>query len=579
MTIEKGQKKAGQFRSMQLKQKVHRIFILIAAFYIVCLFLSFCLIYQSRMIESASDNMIRDVRTVSNNLATTIEKVNGFSMILFTNKDIVSYLKREAVEGQNLPDKAVMETIYDTMNAYPDVSSVYIIRNDFRFLSVTQGVIRFDRQLIRDEVWRREIDERDGAYVLRVNGDGAWVPQTGGDILTLIRNINDINSLQKLGMMAVNIEVSQLSEIIEASKVDGRNYYLLDHNGDTVYSGNGTQPPKVTIGEYLTLYTSAGLFRKNITCTYRVPGSDIALVCTEHFVLWQNISGELLILLLIMVTATLVMLIVLDRLLAKYITNPIKKLAFTMGSVKDGWLRRASLQTYDDEIGMLKDSYNEMLVEMNRLIEELLQKEKNMRKAEVDILQQQIKPHFLYNTIGMIASLSIDDDVDRMQVYDALETLGSFYRQFLSSGDNEVPLSTEIDIMRKYLKLQKLRYGEVFDDEYDVDESCLDVKLPKLTIQPIVENSLYHGVRMKGEKGTIRIRVYRKQDWIYVEIFDDGVGMSEETIRRVLHEDAKNFGLRRTLERLRYYSKDENVYEIVSKEGEFTKVIFRLREG
>lgn len=569
----------GHFRSMPLRQKVHRFFIMTALFYTVCLFLSFCLIYQNRMIESASDNIIRDVRTVSNNLAATIEKVNGFSMILFTNKNVVAYLKKDAVAGENLSDKMVMETIYDTMNAYPDVSSVYIIRNDHRFLSVTQGVIRFDRQLIEDEAWQKDINDKDGGYVLRINGDGAWVPQTGGDILSLIRNVNDINTLQKIGMMAVNIEVSELKEIIEASKVSGRHYYLLDHNGNTVYSGDGEEAPQVKAGKYLTLHTSAGLFRKNITCSYRVPGSDIILICTDRFVLWQNISMELLVLLFVTLTVTLVMLGILDHLLAKYITNPVKKLAHTMGSVKDGWLRRASLETYDDEIGMLKDSYNEMLVEMNRLIEELLLNEKNIRRAEIDILQQQIKPHFLYNTIEMIACLSIDEEIDRLQVYDALETLGSFYRQFLSSGENEVPLSTEIDIMKKYLKLQKLRYGNVFDDVYEIDETCLSVKLPKLTIQPIVENSLYHGIRMKGEKGIIRIRVSRESDLIYVEIYDNGVGMSEETIQKVLHGNTRNFGLRRTLERLQYSGKNEDVYQIVSREGEYTKVILRLSEG
>lgn len=572
-------KKTGKrFRAMQLKQKVRTIFILMSASYIVCLFVAFTAIYRDQMLETAEENLRYDVKGLAGTLSVQVEKVNGFSRILFSNKNIVAYLCGDPSEERSDYGNA-LRTIYDTMNAYPEVSSVYIIRNDNNFLSVTQGIISFDRQLIRSEAWRREVDQRDGAYVLRVNGDGAFVPKTSGDIICLIRNINDIDTLQTIGMMAVNFDVRVFAEATgEADNVSvsHRDYYLLDSGGEVFcHVGEGEEtyegvPPENAL-------TSTGNFvRETLVCSYEIPGSDMSVVCVEQFVLWDNISYKILAIAVILAAIMLVMMLALDRFLAIYITEPIKKLAQTMSSVKDGWLRRVSLRTYDDEIGMLKDSYNEMLVEMNRLIEELLEKEQNMRKAEIDVLQQQIKPHFLYNTIEMIASLAVDEEEERDRVYDALETLGSFYRQFLSHGSNTVPLETELEITRKYLKLQKLRYGDIFDDAYEVDASCLQCQVPKLTIQPLVENSLYHGIRMKGEFGTIRIRIWREEDGIYLEVYDNGVGMNQDTIARVLQEE-RHFGLKGTLERFRYYY-GTGSYRIESEVGRYTRIVLRLQE-
>ena len=163
-------------------------------------------------------------------------------------------------------------------------------------------------------------------------------------------------------------------------------------------------------------------------------------------------------------------------------------------------------------------------------------------------------------------------------MYDALETLGSFYRQFLSNGSNEVSLATEIEIAKKYLKLQKLRYGEIFEDVYEIDESCLSLRLPKLTIQPIIENSLYHGIRPKGEFGTIRIRVFRKDDEVHVELYDNGVGMRGSLVANIMKDTEEHFGLRRTIERFCYFEKRDDCYTIESKEGEYTQITLVLRD-
>ena len=198
------------------------------------------------------------------------------------------------------------------------------------------------------------------------------------------------------------------------------------------------------------------------------------------------------------------------------------------------------------------------------------------------VLQEQIKPHFLYNSIETIGFLALDAGADK--VHDALETLGSFYRNFLSKGDREIRLNQEINIVKDYLSLQKLRYGDIIEDEYDITEEAGHFIVPKLILQPLVENSIYHGIRLKGEKGLIKVSAYVSDDILYLKVRDTGVGMSEETIKKVLstdrvkgdETDSGSFGLWGTIERIRIYCNRDDVVSIASEPGEYTEIEIRI---
>jgi len=222
----------------------------------------------------------------------------------------------------------------------------------------------------------------------------------------------------------------------------------------------------------------------------------------------------------------------------------------------------------------LKDSYNEMLVELNHLIEQLVEKEKVVQQASYEAMQEQIKPHFLYNTLETLGYLALEKP--RAEVYEAIETLGSFYRRFLSSGQSEILLSEEIEIIRNYLTLQKLRYEDIFSDEYDICMNISHIKVPRLILQPLVENSLYHGIRPKGEKGRIRISVYQQEGQVRISVFDTGIGMGAEQLEQIKAGSRHSFGLKKTIQRLQNYYGVEDVYEIRSEPGYYCEVVLKL---
>ncbi|MDQ2086062.1 histidine kinase [Herbivorax sp. ANBcel31] len=215
------------------------------------------------------------------------------------------------------------------------------------------------------------------------------------------------------------------------------------------------------------------------------------------------------------------------------------------------------------------------LIEVDKIINELLYREREIKRAEMEVLQERINPHFLYNALGTIANLALENSDEK--TYDAIEALGNFYRKFLSGGNKEVSLKEEIEMVKNYLKIQKLRYEDVFEDKYEIDENLLNIVVPKLFLQPLVENSLYHGVRLKEGRGTIKISVYQKEEKIHIVVFDTGVGMSEKHLKQIMDKGGKNgFGLKSTIERIQYYYSTSDVYEITTKEGFYFKIDIKI---
>jgi two-component system sensor histidine kinase YesM len=321
-------------------------------------------------------------------------------------------------------------------------------------------------------------------------------------------------------------------------------------------------------------FASKSITSNEVVYSHTIEGSPLHVLVYDKVSAFENLSPQLIMTMVVFLIVTGVSLLLIGLFITVYITRPVEQLVHSMDSVKGGWLRRVSIKLSDDEIGQLKDSYNNMLVEINTLIEELVEKETAVQKAEMEALQEQIKPHFLYNTLDTIAYLALENP--REEVYDTIETLGNFYRKFLSKGQTDITLADEMDITKNYLKLQKLRYGDIFTDEYRIDDEIANVKVPRLMLQPLVENALYHGVRLKGEMCEIKVSARHEGEFIIVSVYDTGVGMSKEKIEGIMERESNSFGFKKTIERVALYFDKEDIYEIKSREGYYFEVILKI---
>ncbi len=270
---------------------------------------------------------------------------------------------------------------------------------------------------------------------------------------------------------------------------------------------------------------------------------------------------------------------IISYLLSCTISKPILKLVNIMKEIKSGDMKlRANLKA-KGEIGMLGDGFNSLMDRINNLLDQIYIQQKSKRENEFKLLQSQIKPHFLYNTIETIISFIKLDMKEKAML--TAKNLAGFYRISLSKGKDIISIEEEICLINNYLSIQKLRYVEYLDYKIEFDDKIIKYQIPKLTLQPLIENAIYHGLKEKEEKGNLIIKGYYEQDCIKIEVFDDGVGMTENQIRSVLNPPSKDkkstdFGLHNVDSRLKLLYGNNYGIIIESKVGEYTKVIVKL---
>lgn len=241
---------------------------------------------------------------------------------------------------------------------------------------------------------------------------------------------------------------------------------------------------------------------------------------------------------------------------------------------------RADVNT-NDEIEILADSINDMTEHLEDMVTTIKEDERRMRHTELRLLQEQINPHFLYNTLDTIVWLIESNKSD--QAEDMVVSLSSFFRLVLSHGQEFITIRDEEKHIRSYLEIQQVRYKDILDFEINIDSEIYPYEILKLTLQPLVENALYHGIKYKRAKGTINVTGYLEDEMIILKVEDDGVGMSEEVLEKLQSEIMKpcqetdaGFGLANVNERIRMNFGPEYGMEISSKQDIGTSVVIKI---
>lgn len=280
------------------------------------------------------------------------------------------------------------------------------------------------------------------------------------------------------------------------------------------------------------------------------------------------------------------------------LSNPIHELAMKMGGVPKGDFKPVSADEHNnEEINTLINAFNNMTIEMNELIEKIKGKakiEKDLKEQEIknletvallnqselNFLQSQINPHFLFNTLNTIVALS--DLEEASYTKQVLEALAEILRYNLGKLNTYVAISEEFQIIKNYLFIQKTRFGCKINYEFFIDEDIMDVNIPSMIIQPLIENSVKHGLEPKIGKGTIQLSIVKLDKGIKVTVIDDGVGINEERLKEIMDKAndkyinyKDNIGIVNVIRRLNLiYLK--NVVNIKSTVGEGTEVTIEI---
>lgn len=287
-------------------------------------------------------------------------------------------------------------------------------------------------------------------------------------------------------------------------------------------------------------------------------------------------------LLVFIVGLVIFILTMVNSFISSKITDPIKELEKSVNEIEAGNLEARVYAGGSYEIRHLGNSIQNMASRIRQLMNDIVAEHESKRKTEFDILQSQINPHFLYNTLDIIVWMI--ENEKQSEAVKAVTALARFFRISLSKGKSIITVRDELEHVRNYLTIQHMRFKNRFSYTIEADEDVLDLASPKLILQPLVENAIYHGMEFMDGDGEIMVKAWRDGEDLYMKVSDNGLGMTGEQVMRMLddasHVPSKRgsgIGVRNVNERIRLYFGREYGLKIESELDEGTVVTAHLK--
>ena len=302
----------------------------------------------------------------------------------------------------------------------------------------------------------------------------------GGKYISFMRVINNLDSQKPIGYLVMNISSDQINKTLSYNNDRYNTMFFLKDESSNIFIS-----PDNKLFDNISNEASSEIIRVDkmdyiLSNTYNNYGWEITSITPINELKKQSTTYGIALFIAIIVSGILFifgMVIV-----SLMVTKPIQKLALTMSSVENGEFKEADFETWNDEIGKLKEGYNLVIREIKRLFKNIVKENKAKRKKELEILQSQIKPHFLYNSFDAISSLALS--VNNWEVYELVKALSKFYKGFLNYGSEKVTVKHELEIVEQYLAIQKIRFGEKFTFIKNYDSNVFNYMVPRLIYSP-----------------------------------------------------------------------------------------------
>ena len=384
--------------------------------------------------------------------------------------------------------------------------------------------------------------------------------------------------------VALDISCTNISSYINGIGIGQRGYcFLMDADGNIVY-----HPQQQLI--YSDLKDEDTSLIAGLPDGSHVEGNVIYTVQTLKNGLWKvvgvsfmdelisNAVNEVTRILVPTAALILIAMLLISAVLSRLLSRPLHALAGAMEEFERG----ADHFSYDSvsgvqEVRMLSDSFGHMVLQIKQLMENARNEEINLRKTELRALQAQINPHFLYNTLDSISWMCEQGkSAEAVRMVNALATL---FRISISRGHELISIRSELQHAESYLKIQSYRYKNQFTYSFDADADCLDYLCNKITLQPIIENAIYHGINGLVDEGSILVTVRSDGDDILFTVEDNGMGMDQEQIEAIMSKDRSDhagIGIKNVNDRLKIYFGSNYGIQIDSVPDEGTKVCIRM---
>ena len=356
------------------------------------------------------------------------------------------------------------------------------------------------------------------------------------------------------------------------------------------------------VEKYRTYYESSTTLYKEIDEYIKSLNIELFAVNSGNYLLLLKAFRRLEVVGVIVMTLVMIGNVIIITNFVKTMILPLKNLAESADEVSEGnFDATIPPAMYHDEVGIVINAFGKMVVSIKDYIEKLKESmaherymqekelimEANLKDAQLKYLQAQINPHFLFNTLNAGAQLAMMEGADR--TYEYVQTVADFFRYNVQSQKRDVTIRDEVTLVDNYIQILNVRFSGDIGYEKQVDERLLDLVMPSMILQPIVENAVNHGIREMAGAGRITLKVYRKDDSVCISISDNGKGISQETIDQLLNGsfshtedsyDNNGIGMDNVISRVRIFAEDDDAINIISHgENKGCEVVIILPMG
>ena len=512
--------------------------------------------------SSIYENSVMYTQTIigqlNQNIDSYISYMDNIASLVAGSGDAYKYLYSESgIDALSLKEynqcrQRLTEQFKTILKGRSDIRNIGIVRRENESSSLFNNGMSTRNQNLKldtqhwyaDAVGKYDHYNLTSSHVQNViSGERPWV-------ITLSRGIrNYTGEGDSDGVVFIDLNYSAISELCTQNSVGTKGYvFILDQDGNIVYHPQQQQLYNELQTENISLIMNAktdvvtagkGDDEKIYALSHSETTGWTIVGCMNMSELLKNSRKARSIYVLVALGLIAVALVISSE-IARNITFPIQKLRDSMKRVQKGDFSAAEIEVYsDNEIGSLTRSFNVMTHKIQDLMAQNIQEQEQKRKIELKALQSQINPHFLYNTLDSIiwmAEGKMNEEVVLMTA-----SLARLLRQSISIENELVTIGQEVEYVRSYLTIQKMRYKDKLEFEINVDPRITHAQIIRLVLQPIVENAIYHGLKYKESKGMLKVHGYELGERIIIDITDDGVGMDEETLKHIYDKHKVNY--------------------------------------
>jgi two-component system sensor histidine kinase YesM len=489
-------------------------------------------LYARSIERETTSHMAGMIGQVNQNIELHVHEMERLIDLVARTKVVEAFFDAgRAAPGQR---DEILETLQAVSSTHPEIAGILVVASDDAWLS--EGFSRTTRDPLTEERWYTEASSSPAKVCLIARPIGRNIrstrPYGADEVVSIVKAVANPVSGKVRGVVLIDMRLVTVERLFTGTSLGkGGFLFIADSSGEMVYAPVNRVVYRMPGGVLSGDISSAVL---------AIAGTDYrVLVERSPYTGWRTFGvfslAEMLREVFIIRSLTYAiggitvgLAIIAAFFFASSIAGPVLSLRSLMKRVEHGDLSVRFSESHSDEIGELGLGFNEMIERIQSLIDQVYVEQQSKREAELRILQEQIKPHFLYNTLDTIQWMAQEHRVD--DVVSMVGALTSLFRIGLNKGREFVSLSDEIEHVESYLRIQKMRYEDKFDYSITYEDSLRPLRVLRIILQPLVENAIYHGIKERRGHGALAVEAKVENGDLLLMVRDDGAGMSETTL-------------------------------------------------